>query len=326
MFSEFIGEISKFKRVGVLSHIRPDGDCIGAQIALCRWLQLNGIESLAFNDDPVPDNLNWLLKKISIQKPTDETLSSCDLFIMVDGNATHRFGMFSEWIKNRDDQLWMIDHHPDPDDTFDLAISVPTASSTCELIYQLFDQHRIDQIDQDIAKILYTGIITDTGSLQYDSVTPKTVEITADLLRRGEFKPNEVIETLFSNKSLPQLKLLSKALESIQLFENNQIAIICVNQEMLSETGTTFEDCDGFVDYPLSLSNVKAAIFFKDHGKDGIRMSLRSRSDLDVNIWARQFGGGGHQKAAGAWHKGPIEETINEVINKGVKQLRDIEK
>lgn len=325
MYKEFIKEVFKYKQIGVISHLRPDGDCIGSQIAICRWLELNGIRCRAFNDDPVPDNLQWLESEnnLQIEVPEPSDFSACDLIILMDGNAAHRFGSFDSWLQSQKEHpsLFMIDHHPDPDDQFDLMISVPEASSTCELVYKLFMQQRPDQIDSAIAKALYTGIITDTGSLQFDSVTPETVEITADLLRRGDFKPNSVIETLYSNRSLAQLKLLSLALETVSLFENNQIALIYVTEEMLKNTGTGFEDCEGFVNYPLEISGIKAAVFMKDHGDDGIRMSLRSRSEIDVNKWARVFGGGGHKKAAGAWHQGPLKKAIKDVIDVGSQQL-----
>lgn len=329
MFKEFLKKInskSPVTKIGVLSHIRPDGDCIGSQIALCRWLQLEGFEVIAFNDDEIPENLEWLQKNVTIEKPDQKKLESCDLFILVDGNATHRFGLFEEWVKGKKQPIWVIDHHPDPESIFEITISETGASSTCELIYELYAQHDLSRIDSEIAMALYTGIITDTGSLQFESVTPRTVEITADLLKRGKFKPNEVIERIFSNKSIEQMKLLSASLETIQLFKNNQIAVMYVTEEMLSKTGATFSDCDGFVNYPLNIGGVKAAILMKDHGSEGIRMSLRSQSELDVNVWARNFGGGGHKKAAGAWHSGPLENAIKEVVAVGANQLKTIVK
>lgn len=325
MFKEFLEKVAKYQQVGVYSHIRPDGDCIGSQIALCRWLEKKGIRCRAFNDDHIPENLQWLAieNSVTLEVPTATDLSECDLFILLDGNAIHRFGFFETWLKDqvKSPPLFMIDHHPDPDSVFDLMISVPEASSTCELIYNVYMEDDPSQIDVGVAKALYTGIITDTGSLQFDSVTPETVEITADLLRRGDFKPNTVIERIYSNRSLAQLKLLSKALESVALFENNQIALIYVTHDMLKGTGAGFDDCEGFVNYPLEIAGVKAAVFMKDHGEDGIRMSLRSRSDVDVNQWARAFGGGGHKKAAGAWHQGPLKKAIEDVIEEGSKQL-----
>jgi phosphoesterase RecJ-like protein len=130
---------------------------------------------------------------------------------------------------------------------------------------------------------------------------------------------------VFSNQTLPQLQLLSLSLSTIQLFENNQIAVMTVTKEMLDETGTTNADTGGFVSYALSITGIKAAVLLKDLDDEGVKMSLRSKSDVDVNKWARELGGGGHQKAAGAWHKGPLETAIKETVEIGSKQIQQLE-
>lgn len=326
MFEELISKLKMHRTVGVYSHIRPDGDCIGAQVAVCKWLEKNGIKAFAFNDDAVPLNLKWLGEYYPIQEPEEKDLEKCDAFLLLDGNSPTRFGSYAEYIKDDPKPTYMVDHHPDPQDGFDLSISVEEASSTCELIFHLFLQNDIKQLDTEAAKALYTGILTDTGSLQYDSVTPETMNIASELLRVGEFRPNEVAERVFSNKRLNQLHLLSMAMGTIELHEDNQIATMYVTSEMLDETDTTNDDCEGFVAYPLSVTGIKAAILFKDLG-EGVKMSLRSKSnDVDVNKWAREIGGGGHKKASGAWHPGPLEETIREVVGIGSKQLAKIDK
>lgn len=321
MFNEFIKKISGYKKISVFSHIRPDGDCIGSMVALSRYLEKKGFEVRAFNDDDLPANLNWLGAYQQISKPDETSVSDSDLLILVDGNAAHRFGEMEEWQKKHQKPWLIIDHHPDPEPGFDMLFSDPKASSTCEMIHRLIEDDDLSLIDEEIAKALYTGILTDTGSLQFDSVTPDTVEVVADLLRRGQFKPNEVVERLFSNKNIRQYKLLSRALSTIELFSDNQIAVMSVTQKMLEETDTTNSDTEGFVNYPLSITGVKAAIIFKDLEEDGVKMSLRSRSDIDVNLWARELGGGGHKKAAGAWHSGPLEIAIRETLEIGNKQL-----
>jgi bifunctional oligoribonuclease and PAP phosphatase NrnA len=325
MFNDFIKKLKNYKSVGVFSHVRPDGDCIGAQVALCRWLEKNGWNAQAFNDDDIPPNMKWLAAHFPIVKPDRENLEQLDAVIMVDGNMPSRFGLIEEHYQSLKLPLFMIDHHPDPEDVFRESISVPKASSTCELIYELYRETDISQLDTVAAKALYTGIITDTGSLQFDSVTPDTVEIVADLLRRGKFKPNEIIEKIYSNRTLSQFRLLSLALNTIQMFENNQVAVMHVTQQMMLDTGTSNVDTEGFVNYPLSIEGVKVAIIFKDLDAEGVKMSLRSRSRVDVNAWARELGGGGHKKAAGAWHEGPLQKAISDTIEIGKKQLKQIE-
>lgn len=325
MFQEFRKKIVQYKKVGVFSHVRPDGDCLGSQIALAIWLQKNGVEAIALNDDPVPQNLQWLAEFFPVERPDEGKADECEAWIVVDGNSPGRFGSYEKLQEENPKPSFMIDHHPDPQPDFDLAISRDQASSTCELIYKLFCEHDPGQIDTEVAKALYTGLITDTGSLQFDSVTPETVEIAADLLRKGKFSPSEVVERVFSNRSLRELHLLSQALGTIRLYENNQIAVMYVTQAMLDATGAASEDCEGFVNFPLSIAGIKAAVLLKDLHEEGVKMSLRSRSDVDVNLWAREMNGGGHKKAAGAWHPGTLKEAIETVVSIGAKQIRNVE-
>src|SRR6056297_720877 len=116
MFKEFIKKIKKYERIAVVSHIRPDGDCIGSQVGLSLWLKKNGFDVQAFNDDDVPVNLEWLTQYYQIQEFDIEKIKQFDLVILVDGNALHRFDHSDNWIESVDAQFWMIDHLPDPND------------------------------------------------------------------------------------------------------------------------------------------------------------------------------------------------------------------
>jgi len=168
----------------------------------------------------------------------------------------------------------------------------------------------------EIAKALYAGINTDTGSLQFSSVSPTTVRIVADLLEAGSFTPDQVAEKLHSSRTMDEIQLLSQSLANIELRLDNQLAFTVVTQKMQEDTDGV--DTGGLVHYPLSIAGVKVAILFKDLGSKGVKISLRSRSnDIDVNLWARKLHGGGHQRAAGAWHPGPMKKAIEETIQLG---------
>jgi phosphoesterase RecJ-like protein len=320
MFKNFISKIRHHQKVAVFSHVRPDGDCLGAQVALCLWLQKNGIEATAFNRDAIPANLTWLLDYFPITTPENKELNQFDAFVIVDGNALHRFGKVAESLSGLDAPIYMIDHHPDPDDIFEESVSKPGASSTCELIYRLYAQHDANQIDEHAAKAMYLGLVTDTGSFQFDSVKPATLQAAGDLLARGNFTPNVITERIYSSRPLRQLKLLSLALDTIELHADGKISTIVITQNMLDKTGCTGEDTEGFVQYPLSVEGVMACVLFREND-DGIKLSLRSQSDINVNAWARRFDGGGHKKAAGARHPGPVAKAIEEVIAAGIEQL-----
>ncbi|MEO9884549.1 MAG: bifunctional oligoribonuclease/PAP phosphatase NrnA [Balneola sp.] len=320
MFEKLIPELLSHKKIGVFSHIRPDGDCLGSQIALCLWLEKNGIESSAFNEDEVNKNMEWLTDFKEVQKPEFSELGDFDAFVFVDGNALHRFGDTAKQITELDKPLYMIDHHPQPEDVFKEYVSKTDASSTCELVYHLYAEHDISQINEHSAKAMYVGIVTDTGSFQFDSVKPSTMKAAASLLEYGKFTPDEVVQKIYSSKPMKQIKLLGLALETISLHENQQIATMYVTQAMFQETGTSNEDTEGFVAYPLSVDGVKACIFFREDDENRIKLSLRSQSDIDVNQWARELNGGGHKKAAGAWYEGDIEDAIKDVIKIGRQQ------
>ena len=323
MYKEFISKITGHSKVAVFSHIRPDGDCLGSQAAFCLWLQKNGISAVALNEDQPGENLTWLQDVFPLNHPADVDMEEFDAFVVLDGNALHRFGSYAESIADLGKPIYMIDHHPQPDHIYEAFVSRPDYSSTAELIYELYKEHDPNQIDTPAAKAMYVGIVTDTGSFQFDSVTPNTLRAGADLLERGGFKPNAVVERVYSTKTENQLQLLSHALESIELFADQQIAIICVTKHMFEVTHTTKEDTEGFVSYPLSIAGVKACILFRED-EDRIKISLRSRSELDVNQWARKINGGGHKKAAAGWHEGPLEKAIDEVVAIGVEQLNQI--
>src|SRR5699024_4508006 len=152
------------------------------------------------------------------------------------------------------------------------------------------------------------------------------MNIASELLRLGDFRPNEVAERVFSNKSLNKLHLLSMAMGTVELFEDNQIAIMYVIEEMLEETVTTNDDTEGFVVHPVRVRGIKAGIVVQALG-DGVKMSLSARSDeVNGNIWAQEIGGRGHKKASGDWHPGPLKKTIEEVVAIGSKQLVSVDK
>ncbi len=320
MYKQLASKLLEHKNLAVFSHIRPDGDCLGAQIALCLWLQKNEVKCTAFNEDPVGDNLLWMTEFLTIQKPDKKELGHFDGFVFLDGNALHRFGEAAESLKTSSLPFYMIDHHPNPDDVFDAFISDTKASSTCELVYNLIESRDISQIDPPIAKSLYTGIVTDTGSFQFDSVKPKTLTAAAKLLELGQFSPPEVVEPIYSSKNINQIKLLGLSLKTISLHASQQLATMYVTKEMLEATQTAHSDTEGFVSYPLSISGVKACAFLREE-EDRIRISFRSRSELNANLWAQEFNGGGHLKASGGEFHGNIMDAVEAVIGVGEKQL-----
>lgn len=321
MYQELADRLKCFQNhtVAVISHIRPDADCIGSQVALCRWLKKNGINAKAFNDDELPPNLKWLNEHFPIVKTDPDKLMQADAYVFVDGNTATRFGKAGEVAEKSGKPLFMIDHHPDPDTNFDIAISDVKASSTCELIFNLYELEEY-QLDLPSAEAMYAGIMTDTGSFRFDSVSARTHEAVAIMITKAGLKTEPIHRKIFDGRTLNQLQLMAKVLSSVKMHHDGRIATMSVTQALLKETETTYNDLEGLVNYGLGIAGVQAAILFSEMD-DKIKMSLRSNSHIDVNEWARQLDGGGHVKAAGAVFKGSIEEAVETTVAVGAKQL-----
>lgn len=312
-------QLLKGKTIGVISHVRPDADCIGSQVALCRWLIKAGIKTVALNDDDLNPNLKWITDYHPVKKPTVKAMRSCDAFIFVDGNQPSRFGRSGEMAASSGKDLYLIDHHPQPADIYKISVSDVKASSTAELVYRLFAIHQ-EYLDVESAEAMYAGIMTDTGSFRFDSVTAETHAAVADLIKATGLETEPIHRRIYDGKKLNQIQLLASVLGTIELHENNRIASMTVTKKMLAHHKSSYHDLEGLVNYGLGIEGVLASVLFCEMS-DKVKLSLRSASDIDVNVWARMFNGGGHVKAAGAWYDGTIENAVKDVIAEGAKQL-----
>ena len=314
MIKKFAKALRQHKILGLISHVNPDGDTIGSQLALYNWLTQNGIDALLFNDDPVPPNLVWLAHQEKIRVADAKMLDQCDGFLFVDGNHPSRFGAMSDYFEKTDKPVYLIDHHPDPPHQFfrEKLWDAGVSSTAC-LVYTLYKETGLGKINKETAEALYSGIVTDTGSFRFASVTAETHFIIGDIIKIGGLSPSEIHERIYDDKNLSQYQLLGLVLQNIRLHCNNQVATIYVTQEMLTETGCILDDLEGFVNYPLSIKGVLVSVIFYERD-DLVKISLRGKSAIDLNKTARVFQGGGHFNAAGAWLPGPLEKAIPKVV------------
>ncbi|MDI6400510.1 bifunctional oligoribonuclease/PAP phosphatase NrnA [Balneolaceae bacterium ANBcel3] len=314
MVKNFSAELTKYSRIGLFSHINPDGDAIGSQLALSFWLEQQGLQTLLFNDDPVPGNMKWLEGSTRVEAPSEALVRTCDAFVLVDGNHPSRFGNMQHFLQETDKPVFLIDHHMDPPESFFHAMLWdPDASSTAFLVWRIFEESGLSLINRSVAEALYSGIMTDTGSFRFPTVTAGTHEAVASLLQYGKIRPDEVYSKIYEGKTLGQYQLLGNALNSIDLHEDGRVATMVVTQRQLEETGSTLEDLEGFVNYPLAIEGVLVSVFlYEKNGR--IKVSLRGKSRVDLNKLARSFEGGGHFNAAGAWHPGPVEKATWELV------------
>lgn len=306
------------RRVVVSSHIRPDGDALGSEIAVARAFVALGKEVLVLNADPVPRNLDWLAESQPrglVQRyergrlAQAEAVAHADVLLVVDTNARHRLGAVGDLFAQAAAPVLLVDHHPNPEAWFSATCVRTTAAATAEIVYDLLVGLDPALVTPDVATALYVGIMTDTGSFRYSATTPRTHAITADLLERGGLTPEPIHVALYDNRSPASLRLMAAAFQTIQTHYGGRLATMVVTQETVRASGAFFDETEGLVNFALALDGVVAAVIFLEL-PSGVKASFRSKGECPINGWAARFGGGGHPNASGAYVENASVRTL----------------
>ena len=301
----------------VTSHVHPDGDNIGSTLSMYYYLKSINKEVYYVLDDDTPINLKFLLKDIEILSSEEFIKLNLNEFnlISLDCGDLDRICIDKTLIENSK-KLICIDHHASNDNYGDINYVVPEASSTCELVYNLFKRINETQntqvIDKKIATALYTGVVTDTGKFTYSNTHPSTFDMAKDLLILGA-ETNKVICEVYGNNPYNYYKLLGEALNTLDIIDT-KIAVITLTQDMLTRNNISFKDTDGITPYCRDIENVEVGILVKEKSSNEIKISLRSKNYVDVSHIAKVFNGGGHIRAAGL-------TVFNETIENATKMV-----
>lgn len=306
------------KNIVIVPHKNPDGDAIGASLAVYHYLTLLGHTTSVIAPNEYPDFLKWMpgnehiLKFDTKRKTAKALIDQADLIFTLDFNSLDRVDNMKTALENSKAAFVMIDHHEQPGDYATYTYSDPKMGSTCEMIYHFMDSmgHR-EKIDKNMATCIYTGIMTDTGSFRFPSTTSITHRVIADLMDKGA-ENAEIHNAVYDTNGLSRLHLLGCALKNLVLLKEYNTVYITLTRKELEQFGFKKGDTEGFVNYGLSLKDVKfSVIFIEDTQEDFIKLSLRSVGDFSVNALAREhFNGGGHINAAGGRSDLPMKETI----------------
>jgi phosphoesterase RecJ-like protein len=294
-FAELLGG---GKTVLLASHQSPDGDAVASLLAAARIVEMLGSRTIRALEGVVPERFSFLPGSEHIYNSPDVPSESYDAFLMVDCGSLARIGDIGQRIRSND-LIVNIDHHPDNTQFGRLNIVYPQASSTTELLYDIITALNLP-LDPVLALLLYTGLMTDTGSFRYSSTSAESFAMAEHLVEVG-VDPSVISDSVFSTNSLGGVKLLGEAMNSLELRADGRIASMIVQQP------ETYEELEEITDIALTIKGVRAIALFRV-SKTAIRVSLRARGDYDVAKIARKYGGGGHQKAAGFTYYGPLDE------------------
>ena len=305
------------KRVALGGHVRPDGDCVGACMGLYLYLK-----------DRYPDihtdvYLEEVPEAYRMIQGTDEVKTQItdgdvyDLFICLDCRDAQRLGFSGPLFEHAKETL-CIDHHISNDAFADHNYIVPDASSTSELVYTVLDK---EKISLPSAEALYMGIVHDTGVFQYSCTSPETMEIAADLMRKG-INGNEIIDKTYYEKTYIQNQILGRALLESMLVMDKKCIVSVIRQRSMEFFQAKPSDLEGIVSQLRQTKGVEVAIFLHELSPQKFKVSLRSKGKVDVSDIAKFYGGGGHVRAAGVTMEGSSHDVINNITARIALQLK----
>ena len=310
-------------RIVILSHTNPDGDAVGSSLAWAEVLRARGHEVTCVVPNKYPYFLDWMpgIEEVVVFKTDTEgravkAIAEADVLFCLDFNAVSRLEILSETIQgNTTARRVLIDHHLQPDEGFDIVFSHPESSSTCFLVYCLVEaMYGTGAITRRMGELLYVGMMTDTGNFAFSHLTPELFRAVAVLLEKGISIP-EIHNSVYNAYTEGRARLFGYAINrKMALIEDGTVAYMSLLENEMRRFQFQQGDSEGFVNYALTVKKMKMSAMFLAHRKF-IRVSLRSRGDVDVNLFARKyFSGGGHKNAAGGKSFLSMEETIDHYI------------
>lgn len=311
-------EVLKAKEtIGITGHIRPDGDCVGSTMAMYMYLRkMYPKKRVDIFLEPIPEAYACISRLNEVRTDFVSDIDCYDAFIVIDCDAT-RCGQAQPLFENAKLKI-NVDHHISNEGCGDMNYIVPSASSACELVFDLIKE---EELDDEIALSLYLGMIHDCGVFQYSNTSPKTLQTAAKLIEY-DFDFSKIIEETFYQKTYKQNLLLGKAVSESSLILDGHVIYSVVSKEVMNEYNAKSSDLDGIVNQLRNTKGVDCAIFMYELEDKSYKVSMRSNEKVNVSVIAKEFGGGGHVKAAGVTMNGTAEEIVSQLSDLIGKQLK----
>lgn len=310
---------SKSHRLVITTHWGPDGDAIGSSLGLAHYLRGQGhrVSVVLPNTPSLPLQKSPGYESAFVhvfsenQSAAQRCFEEAEGLFSLDYNTASRVGgEMQPWVENFEGFRVLMDHHQEPDRGYDYSYSQTTKSSTAEMVFD-FIEHDGGALDASAAEALFMGLITDTGSFRFPSVTAATLRAASKLVEAGA-EPHRIHERLFESNPPSRMKLWGRGLTSLELLAQGQAAMMFLSAKDLQECGYEAGDTEGLVNQGLSISGVQMSVFAREDAAAGIiKLSFRSKGAVDVNAFARaNWQGGGHIYAAG----GKSDETLDATL------------
>lgn len=325
-FDELKNILRNGKRIVLTTHLIPDGDAIGCELAMYEYLKDVNKNVTIINHSPTPDNLAFLDKRKRINYfrkdigKYSEIISQADIIFVIDTNEYSRLKTMESVVKSSKAKKICIDHHLGSNH-FDLLISDTSYPATAQLLFEFIISEGQKYITPYVATCLYAGIMTDTGSFRYPRTDEKTFLISAELIKLGA-DPVLIYDKIYCNIAKGKVNLLAKFIESFTFHFNDTVVIGIVTRRDFTKFHSDVQDVEGFSSFIMNIKNIRVGIVIVEL-KDSIKISFRSKGNIRMNEFAKLFGGGGHKNAAGG---NAYNMTIKQVKAEIIKKYKEFSK
>ena len=325
-FAEFKALIGDAKRILISTHVQPDGDGLGTEVALYHYLKRARKSVRIYNPDSLPKRYRFLDPDgtILLGPGEVEIWDQCDLWIIVDTNDPRRLGKVWQEMPLRARKIVFLDHHPDLLNNQDqihypqnaILVSDHHSSSIGELLYQLFSELNLTKLNADMALGLYVSVMTDTNSFRYSRTTPESHRIAAEMIDLG-VNPEEVYQAIYSTKDLSHIQLLGLLLQHTKVSKSGKLAWMELRLDLRKKFKATADDTMSFLNILLVLRDAEVVCIFREED-DGemTRVSIKSKGKVVINRVAMELGGGGHDYAAGLALPVPFNQVVETVTSR----------
>jgi phosphoesterase RecJ-like protein len=312
---EICDAILSRRRFLLTSHARPDGDSIGSQLAMAYALDALGREVRIVNADPAPDHYREFpgLDRIEIGPHSDADADALIVMECSDLSRTGVTGLDRHFIIN-------IDHHAGNKMYGAVNWFDESAAACSEMVFDVIRALGVP-LTREIATHIYLAILTDTGSFHHSNITPRTFDICRQAVEAG-VNPAAMARRVFDSNSFGKLKLIGALLDSMELIDDGRLAVLQMDDSMLQLCGCTHNDTEGVINLPLTAREIQAVVFFKIGANGEVRVSMRSKYDVDVRMVASGYGGGGHKNAAGFTVNGRLDDVRPEIVARLVAAIQ----
>ncbi|HOC89267.1 MAG TPA: bifunctional oligoribonuclease/PAP phosphatase NrnA [bacterium] len=313
------------RTIAVTTHINPDGDAIGSQMAMAHYLRQIGKKVVLLNCDRMPDYFHFLDPEGEIalfdEQAHEELVAGLDGCFVVDISDWARLRGLGSALRRHGIPVACIDHHIPTDEMGEVHICLQEASSTGEMIYDFLADSGAE-LTLPIVDAIYTCIMTDTGSFRFSNTTARTHRIAADLLERGAHY-RAIYEQVYENNSKQRTLLMARLLEQMRFACDDRLAYFSLSQDLLRQTGAQLWETEGFSELPRTIARVEVSLMFTETEAGTTKVSFRSKGRVAINGMASLFGGGGHKFASGATLAMGLNQAVEAVVKEAGKLFQD---